>query len=203
MGVQRAERFMEEEKDAGTDTLKLRIKETYEKKLSLGKRPNQLLEECGKNLDGVRFESLKMVSLTRDFDFLSDIQSRAEVEQNCQLKSYQLLKSSKGMIHWLDRNASGLNLKQNAVMKSPSETGSSLLADKYATYLVAVIVLDSIKHRKLAEMLCRFDTTFKEIATNIHCVCRQIDQSPYSPFFLLDDQLICSLPAAVTNPDIQ
>lgn len=201
--MKKAKKLLNQEKDASTEELKDRIKETYEEKLSLGKRPNQLMEECIENLDEARQESIKMVSLIREFDYLSDSQRRTEVEQKCKLKSYQLLKSSKGVINWLDRNASGLNLKQNLIEKAASESNLSMLSDKYTFYFMSIIILDSIKHKKLAEIVCKLDTKFSQIAANVHCICKQVDPTPYSAFFLVENTMICNTETMNSNPDIQ
>lgn len=184
-------------------SLHAKIKNEVRERDLLGKRKNQLLEDCAKNMENVRLESLVMVNLIKTFDQLSDSERKAEVDSNCQLKSYQLLKSSRGNISWLDRNASGTDLRQAAINKAKEEKVEVEAADIYSKYFVYIIVLDSVKHKKLIEVICHSSNTFTEIAQNIHCACVQVDPSQYAKFFLIGDYLICNLSIASSNSDIQ
>lgn len=183
--------------------IKANIKKAMENNQKLGKRKNQLLEDCAKNIENVRSESLTMVNLIRGFDQISDCERRSEVDSKCRLKSYQLLKSSRGSICWFDRNASGVDLRQLEIKKSYSQKHEPGLVSINSKYFVYLIVLDSVKHRKLAEMICRVDNTFEEIAQNIHCTCSQIDTSSFPKFFLIGDYLICDLESLPKNSDAQ
>lgn len=168
-------------------------------------------EESG--LPPPRQESLRVLFLTSTFrgESMEEWRDRAESKT----RGLRSAKIGKGRVMY-DRSASGWDqlererhkaLEEIEEKKEKKKENEDKMEEKMdeipmegkkedtgnisPPYFLSLIVHDSIRMRKMTELVCRLDNTWTEIFDSIQCVCRLMEgERPFSRFILLGDHIV-------------
>ena len=189
---------------------------------------NKLVQAAVKNMPRVRVESLRMVNLIKEFNMKSEVEIEQEVFEKCPLNSFKLKlralgieskeqeafyterRTSNTVMNWgterLERNGSCVDqvekLKRE-VAGCKDEAQKEQNSAQNGSYFISVIAHDSIRKKKLTELVCRIEDTFEMVFNKVHCVVSKIDSAAYTRFALIGDRIVCDLKKSVLNPDIR
>ena len=190
---------------------------------------NPIFDSAAENISSVRLESLRMVNLIKNCQIMSEGDIEKEVEDNCRLNSFKIKPKSIGtlpsyhqkqlkgqqaskmqQVIWnserVERGGCCVDqlekVKKRVVLELGVEQQRSNL-NRNGNYFLSVIVHDSIRRKKMTELVCGLGETFESIFKKIHCVISKVDPYPFRRFTLLGDRIITDDPSPVPSSDVK